>query len=63
MKPSMLEKLDRLQERHIEVGALLSDAQVIANQDRFVELSREYAELEPVVACYSQYRQVTDDSR
>ena len=61
MKPSMLEKLDRLQERHVEVGALLSDAEVIADQSRFVELSREYSELEPVVTCYNQYRRVADD--
>lgn len=61
MKHSMLEKLDRLRDRHIEVGALLSDAEVIADQNRFVELSREYAELEPVVTCYGQYQQITDD--
>jgi len=61
MKPSMLEKLDYLQERHIEVSALLSDAEVIADQNRFVELSREYAELEPVVTCYSQYRQINGE--
>jgi peptide chain release factor 1 len=58
MKTSILEKLDHLQERHIEVGALLSDAEVIADQSRFVELSREYAELEPVVTCYRQYRKI-----
>ena len=57
----MLEKLDRLQDRHVEVGALLSDPEVIGDQNRFVELSREYAELEPVITCYTQYRQVTDD--
>ena len=61
MKPSILEKLDNLQERYIEVGALLSDSDTIADQNRFRELSKEYAELEPVVKCYQSYRQILDD--
>lgn len=55
MKASILEKLDTLQERYVEVGALLSDSGIISNQDKFRELSREYAELEPVVECYAKY--------
>lgn len=61
MKSSILEKLDHLQERYIEVGALLSDSETIADQNRFRELSKEYAELEPVVKCYGDYRQVLDN--
>ncbi|GAB1264013.1 peptide chain release factor 1 [Aurantivibrio infirmus] len=56
MKTSILEKLDNLEERYTEVGALLSDAEVIAQQNKFRELSKEYAELEPVVQTYIQYR-------
>jgi peptide chain release factor 1 len=55
MKSSILDKLEALQERYQEVGALLSDAETIANQPRFRELSKEYAELEPVVVCYKDY--------
>ena len=51
MKASLLTKLETLTDRHEEVSALLSDSQTIANQNKFRELSREYAELEPVVAC------------
>jgi peptide chain release factor 1 len=61
MKASLLTKLESLTERHEEVAALLSDSQTIAEQTKFRELSREYAELEPVVACFAQYRQVTAD--
>ena len=61
MKSSILEKLDHLQERYIEVGALLSDSETIADQNRFRELSKEYAELEPVVKCYGDYRRVLDN--
>jgi peptide chain release factor 1 len=55
MKASILEKLDRLKERYEEVSALLSEADVINNQNKFRELSKEYAELEPVIQSYRQY--------
>lgn len=61
MKTSIIEKLDNLNERYDEVGALLSDPETIADQNKFRELSKEYAELEPVVLCYTQFRQVCDD--
>lgn len=61
MKASILEKLDRLKERYEEVSALLSEADVINNQNRFRELSKEYAELEPVVIGYKNYLQLLDN--
>ena len=61
MKASILGKLDLLAERHEEVGALLSDAETIANQDKYRELSKEYAELEPVVKAYLSFQQVLSD--
>lgn len=61
MKSSIIEKLDSLEERFQEVGHLLSDAGVIGNQNQFRELSREYAELEPVIECYNAYRNATND--
>ena len=62
MKASLLEKLDRLAERYDEVGHLLSDAEVIADQNRFRGLSMEYAELEPVTKTYQQFVQVSADT-
>lgn len=61
MKASLLTKLETLSDRHEEVSALLSDSQTIADQNKFRELSREYAELEPVVSCHTQYSQVNAD--
>ncbi|HEY0961967.1 MAG TPA: peptide chain release factor 1 [Pseudomonadales bacterium] len=54
MNPSINAKLERLIERHEELERLLSDADVIAVQDKFRAYSMEYAELEPVVLCYRQ---------
>ena len=61
MKASILAKLDTLNERYEEVGALLSDADTIADQDRFRALSKEYAELEPVVKSYVDYQAVIEN--
>ncbi|TCO76250.1 peptide chain release factor 1 [Chromatocurvus halotolerans] len=61
MKASLLEKLDALSDRHEEVSALLGDAETIADQARFRDLSREYSELEDVVRCYADYRKVQND--
>jgi peptide chain release factor 1 len=58
MKDSIRNKLDKLLDRHEEVSALLSDAQVIANNDQFRELSMEYAKLEPVVTRYRDYQRL-----
>ena len=61
MKASILAKLDNLDERYQEVAALLSDSETIADQNRFRDLSKEYAELEPVVKAYLDYRDVINN--
>lgn len=55
MKDSVKTKLETLAERYEEIGHLLSDASVISNQDRFRNLSKEYAEIEPVVKAFEEY--------
>lgn len=61
MKASLLNKLDTLQDRFEELTALLGDAEVIAEQNRFRAYSREYAEIEPVIAAFRAFRKVQDD--
>ena len=61
MKSSILAKLELLKERYEEVGALLSDSEIISDQDKFRSLSKEYAELEPVVLSYSMFVQIKVD--
>ena len=61
MKASILDKLDLLAERYEEVGALLSDSEIISNQDKFRGLSKEYAELEPVVQTYGRFQETVTD--
>ena len=61
MKDSIRNKLDRLKDRFEEIEALLSDAEIIADQTRFRDLSREYAEINEVVKNFRQFLAVTGD--
>ncbi|POF87725.1 peptide chain release factor 1 [Pseudomonas putida] len=61
MKASLLNKLDILQDRFEELTALLGDGEVIADQTRFRAYSREYAEVEPVMSAYQEWRKVQAD--
>ncbi len=61
MKDSIRIKLENLQDRHEELGALLSDSEVIADQNKFRSYSMEYSELEALVKCFADYRQTIED--
>ena len=59
MNPSLKVKLDKLLYRYDELGALLSDSDIIADQKQFRSYSMEYAEIEPVVLCYRDFESKT----
>ena len=61
MKASLLTKLEALADRHQEVEALLGDAEVINDQNRFRDLSVEFAHLNDVVAQYQRWQQLQDE--
>ncbi|MGA1675325.1 MAG: peptide chain release factor 1 [Pseudomonadales bacterium] len=50
LSPQLKARLDALADRFEEVSALLADRDVMSDRDRFTELSREFAELDPVIA-------------
>lgn len=61
MTPSIRRKLEALAERHHEVGLLLSQPDVLADNQRFRGLSQEYAQLEPVAASLHEHDQAERD--
>lgn len=61
MKASMQAKLDQLTQRLVELDGLLSQGDVTRDLDNYRKLTREHAELAPVVAQYQQYRQAQND--
>ncbi len=56
MKPNIATKLAQLSERLQEVDQLLSTEEATKDMDTFRKLSRERAELEPVVTLYHAYQ-------
>ena len=63
MKPSLLSKLDHLSQRLEEVSALLNQESATADMDQYRKLTREHAELGPLVATYAQWTQAQQDIR
>ncbi len=61
MKPSLLHKFEDLSDRLEELSALLADPETIADQQRFRSLSREYAQIGPMINCYERYKAVVQD--
>lgn len=61
MKESIRLKLETLTDRYDEVGHLLGDAEIIADQNRFRALSKEFSELEEVAKAFAQYQQTQAD--
>ncbi|MGQ9660236.1 MAG: peptide chain release factor 1 [Thermochromatium sp.] len=55
MTPSIRAKLERIAERFGEVTALLAAPETQSDLGRFRELSREYAQLQPLMECYERY--------
>ncbi len=55
MRASIRTRLEQIRDRFEEITGLLADPEVQNDSDRFRELGREYAQLEPVADCYRKY--------
>ena len=61
MKPSMRDKLNQLIDRHLEINQLLQSPDVTDDIDNYRKLTRELAEITPVVETFQQYTQTEAD--
>ena len=61
MKDSIRIKLENTRDRFEEIAGLLADPDVIADQNRFRGLSKEYARLEPVIQLFTKYESMSAD--
>jgi len=59
--PAMLERLEQLSRRLVEIDAMLAEPEIASDMERFRKLSRERAEVEPVATAFGQYRQALAD--
>lgn len=53
MNPRLRAKIENIAERHEELGEMICDQEVMADKRRFLELSREHAELTPVAMAFA----------
>ncbi|MFO8001731.1 MAG: peptide chain release factor 1 [Marinilabilia sp.] len=58
---SLLEKLESLRLRFEEIGQMITDPDVIADQKRYVKLNKEYRELEDIVEKGKEYKNLLDN--
>lgn len=54
----ILEKLEGIQTKFLEIGEQLTNPEVIADMKRFVALNKEYKAMEPIVAAYKEYKNI-----
>ncbi len=60
MKDSIRQKLEQLSQRFEEITALLAEPETQNDQDRFRALSKEYAQLNPLVSTFREYHDATE---
>ena len=58
---SLLEKISGLQEKYAALQEQLSNPEVISDMKKYVQLNKEYKELEPIVKAGAEYRKIMAD--
>ena len=58
---ALLQRLEGLDARFEEIGTLITDPNVIADQRRYVKLTKEYKSLETLLAATNRYRKLLED--
>jgi peptide chain release factor 1 len=61
MKDSISKKLTSLSERLVELDRLLAEPSVVNNMDSYRKITREHADIAPVVALFSEYQKSEAD--
>jgi peptide chain release factor 1 len=57
----LLDKLEDIFNRYEEVGALINAPDSMSDMKRYIQLSKEYKDLQPIVAAYKEYKNVVDN--
>ncbi|MEO7394590.1 MAG: peptide chain release factor 1 [Chitinophagaceae bacterium] len=57
----MLDRLEAIKARFDQLGVALTNPEIVGNNKKFAETSKEYRSLEKIVMSYSEYKKVLDD--
>ena len=52
----ILERLEGVKQRFIEVGELLTQQEVLSDMEKYVKLNKEYKSLQPIIESYEKYK-------
>lgn len=54
----MLDKLEAINQRFLEIQEQMNDPSVMTDMKRFIRLSKDYKELQPVIEAYERYKNI-----
>src|SRR4029077_18680898 len=57
----MLDRLEAIKARFDQLGVALTNPEIVSNNKKFAETSKEYRSLEKIVIAYTEYKKVLDD--
>jgi peptide chain release factor 1 len=57
----MLDKLEAIKARFEQLGVALTNPEIVGNNKKFTETSKEYRGLEKIVTAYNEYKKILDD--
>ena len=57
----MLDKLEAIKGRFDQLGLALTNPEIVSNNRKFTDTSKEYRSLEKIVIAYNEYKKILDD--
>jgi peptide chain release factor 1 len=57
----LLEKLEAINNRYVEVGQLITEPNIMSDMKRYIQLSKEYKDLQPIVEAFKEYKNIVDN--
>lgn len=58
----MIDKLEAIKARFDQLGVALTNPEIVGNNKRFTETSKEYRSLEKIISVYNDYKKILDDT-
>jgi peptide chain release factor 1 len=57
----LLEKLQAIHDRYVEVGQLITEPDIMSDMKRYIQLSKEYKDLQPIIEAFKEYKNIVDN--
>ena len=54
----MLDKLEAIKNRFDEVSKLIVDPNIISDMKQYIQLNKEYKDLQPIIEAYQEYKNI-----